>query len=131
MPIRPRTAPRVAQRPTARHEPTRVAPLRQRPLLFNFDPTLSSVEQGRRKTQWVVLVTLVTVVLVLLVGGAGIYINNIRQPSTPVAVVNGEPIRRDTWQHYQALVIAELQGQAQQLQAGHPVGQWTFFNDHK
>lgn len=21
--------------------------------------------------------------------------------------------------------------QAQQLQAGHPVGQWTFFNDHK
>jgi len=89
-------------------------------LLFNFDPTLSSVEQGRRKTQWVVLVTLVTVVLVLLVGGAGIYINNIRQPSTPVAVVNGEPIRRDTWQHYQALVIAELQGQAQQLQANQP-----------
>jgi len=86
-------------------------------LLFNFDPTLSSVEQGRRKTQWVVLVTLVTVVLVLLVGGTGFYINSIRQPSAPVAVVNGEPIRRDTWQHYQALLTAELQGQAEQLQA--------------
>jgi hypothetical protein len=120
MPIRPRTEPRVAHRPTARREPTHVAPPRQRPLLFNFDPTLSSVEQGRRKTQWVVLLTLVTVVLVLLVGGTGFYINSIRQPSAPVAVVNGEPIRRDTWQHYQALLTAELQGQAEQLQANQP-----------
>jgi hypothetical protein len=30
-------------------------------------------------------------------------------------------------------VIAAVDGylQAQQLQAGHPVGQWTFFNDHR
>ena len=30
-------------------------------------------------------------------------------------------------------VVAAIDGylQAQQLQAGHPVGQWTFFNDHK
>ena|SRR5437016_5081515 len=30
-------------------------------------------------------------------------------------------------------VVAAIDGylQAQQLQAGHPVGQWTFFNDHR
>jgi hypothetical protein len=30
-------------------------------------------------------------------------------------------------------IVAAIDGylQAQQLQAGHPVGQWTFFNDHK
>ena len=97
-----------------------VAPPRQRPLLFNFDPTLSTVERGRRQTQWVVLMTIITTALVLLVGGVGFYINAIRRPSMPVAVVNGEPIRRDTWQHYQALLTAELQGQAAQLQANQP-----------
>jgi hypothetical protein len=30
-------------------------------------------------------------------------------------------------------IVAAVDGymQAQQLQAGHPVGQWTFFNDHR
>jgi hypothetical protein len=30
-------------------------------------------------------------------------------------------------------IVAAIDGymQAQQLQAGHPVGQWTFFNDHR
>jgi hypothetical protein len=30
-------------------------------------------------------------------------------------------------------IVGAIDGylQAQQLQAGHPVGQWTFFNDHK
>ena len=30
-------------------------------------------------------------------------------------------------------LVAAIDGylQAQQLQAGHPVGQWTFFNDHR
>ncbi|HEV7217041.1 MAG TPA: SurA N-terminal domain-containing protein [Chloroflexota bacterium] len=104
----------------ARRGAARVAPPRQRPLLFNFDPTLSTVERGRRQTQWVVLLTIVTLALVLLLGGVGFYINAIRQPSAPVAVVNGEPIRRDTWQHYQALLTAELQGQAFQLQSNQP-----------
>lgn len=104
----------------ARRGPAHVVPRRQRPLLFNFDPTLSTVERGRRQTQWVVLISLVTLVLVLLVGGVGFYLNAIRQPSAPVAVVNGEPIRRDTWQHYQALLTAELQGQAFQLQSNQP-----------
>jgi hypothetical protein len=120
MPIRQRTAPRPVHRPAARRDATHAPPPQQRPLLFNFDPTLSSVERGRRQTQWVILGTIVTVVLIALVGGIGFYINAIRQPSAPVAIVNGEPIRHDTWQHYQALLTAELQGEGAQLQANAP-----------
>jgi parvulin-like peptidyl-prolyl isomerase len=120
MPIRPRTAPRVAHRPATRREAAPAASPRERPLLFNFDPRLSRVERSRRQTQWVIVISLVTLALVLLVAGIGVYRNAIRQPSLPVAVVNGEPIRRDTWQHYQALLTAELQGQGAQLEANQP-----------
>lgn len=121
MPIRPpRTAPREVHRPAARRDTPPAAPPRERPLLFNFDPRLSSVERSRRQTQWVIVISLITVVMVMLVAGIGVYRNAIRQPSLPVAVVNGEPIRRDAWQHYQALLTAELQGQGAQLQANQP-----------
>lgn len=120
MPIRPRTAPPTARGPAAPRRVAHAGPPSTRPLLFNFDPTLSKSEQTQRRTQWVVLITLITVVLIAVIGGVGVYLNVIRQPSLPVAVVNGTPIRRDTWQHYQALLTAELQGQATQLQANQP-----------
>lgn len=105
------------------HAPSRRAarstppPNKQRPLLFNFDPTLTRTEREQRRTQWVVLLTIVVFSVAVIVGLVGYYVNGIRQPGLPVATVNGHNIRRDTWQHYQALLSAELQGQAVQIQS--------------
>ena len=116
MPIRSRTVTRPGGRPTPHHAGRAHRPS-ERPLLFNFDPSLSRTEREQRRTQWVVVVTIAVLVLALIAGGIGYYVNAIRQPSLPVATVNGKAIRRDTWQHYQALLGMELQGQAQQLQS--------------
>ena len=96
MPIRSRTVTRPGGRPTPHHAGGRAHRPSERPLLFNFDPSLSRTEREQRRTQWVVVATIAVLALALIAGGIGYYVNAIRQPSLPVATVNGKALRRDT-----------------------------------
>ena len=77
---------------------------------------------------------LVLVLNLLLLGGVG-YIVMGQKTKGIVALIVYLVIAFPTCGAGSALlaVFAAIDGymQAQQLQAGHPVGQWTFFNDHR
>ncbi|HKR65368.1 MAG TPA: hypothetical protein VJZ00_16670 [Thermoanaerobaculia bacterium] len=77
---------------------------------------------------------LVLVLNLLLFGGVG-YIMIGQKTKGIVAIVLYFVIGVPTCGAGAGLVaiVAAIDGymQAQQLQAGHPVGQWTFFNDHR
>ncbi|MCL4545936.1 MAG: peptidyl-prolyl cis-trans isomerase [Chloroflexi bacterium] len=92
----------------------------RKPLIFNFDPALTRAEREQRRTQWVVALSILTFIVVLIIGGIGFYINDIRTPRLPVAEVNGYVIQRSTWQHYEALLQFEINQQLQQIQTSQP-----------
>jgi hypothetical protein len=77
---------------------------------------------------------LVLVLNLLLLGGVG-YIIMGQKMKGIVAIVAYVVIAIPTCGAGAALVaiVGAIDGymQAQQLQAGHPVAQWTFFNDHR
>lgn len=76
---------------------------------------------------------IVTILNLLLLGGVGYIVMG--QKSKGIAAIVAWVLGLATCGVVSGLVAvaAAIDGylQAQQLQAGHPIGQWTFFNDHR
>ncbi|MCL4542118.1 MAG: hypothetical protein M1396_07265 [Chloroflexi bacterium] len=90
------------------------------PLLFRSPSTLTRTQQTQWRTQLVVTITAATALLILIIGAAGFYINDIRYPRLPIATVNGATIQRDTWLAYKALLQAEINQKLQKIQSNQP-----------